>query len=404
MQQLKKQGRNSGFALWKELRETLTGEDRKAYNRKLLAKKLRDTWKTQSVSLLAYKGEMEEVFRLAKAAGENWDEARRMEEFLTHFDDPEWKSYISERAREVRDKKISTVAAFYSDLSGEERRMEAQSTRARDTSPSAARRTTSDKPAPGSTSHRSVGTKNIDLARLALPSALWKDMGDRARVFFLQWKDALIKNGGNFSELYSMSPPPNDVVAAFNKNAKRKRSDHEDSTKDKKMSKRSKARRNKAERKAALEAQGVLPKSSSESGEPYLSSTSSRLVCLVDDSDTKKHHPEVHNLPVLRVVMFKDPHVEVSMSPIASSAQGPLAICAGRSANPSAAAIDMKLSNYTYKAAPLTKLSDINIRFRRLYAWRLCGSKHRPPKSVSAIRSQSKVIRRAHSEERSRIL
>jgi hypothetical protein len=74
----------------------------------------------QSVSLLAYKGEMEVVFWLAKAAGENWDEARRMEEFLNHLDDPEWKSYISEHAHDVHDKKITTVTALYSDLSSEE--------------------------------------------------------------------------------------------------------------------------------------------------------------------------------------------------------------------------------------------------------------------------------------------
>jgi thiaminase len=120
LQQLKKQGQNLGFSLWKELQEMLTGEDCKAYNRKLLSKKLGDTWKTQWVSLLACKGEMEEVFRLAKAAGENWDEQHWMEEFLNHFDDPEWKSYISECARDVSNKKITTVAALYSDLSGEE--------------------------------------------------------------------------------------------------------------------------------------------------------------------------------------------------------------------------------------------------------------------------------------------
>jgi hypothetical protein len=196
LQQLKKQGQNSGFALWKELQETLSGEDRKAYNRKLLSKKLGDTWKTQSVSLLAYKGEMEEVFWLAKAAGENWDEPHWMEEFLNHFDDPEWKSYVSERARDVRHKKITTVAALYSDLSGQEHQMDAQSTRARDTLPTAARCTTSDKAASGLTSRQSIGTKNIDWAQMGLPSALWKDLGDRSRVFFLQWKDALIKNGG----------------------------------------------------------------------------------------------------------------------------------------------------------------------------------------------------------------
>jgi hypothetical protein len=75
LQQLEKQGRNSGFALWKELQETLTGEDCKVYNRKHLSKKLGDPWKTQLVSLLAYKGEMKEVIWLAKDAGENWDEA-----------------------------------------------------------------------------------------------------------------------------------------------------------------------------------------------------------------------------------------------------------------------------------------------------------------------------------------
>jgi hypothetical protein len=241
LQQLKKQGRNSGFALWKEFQEMLTGEDYKVYNCKLLSKKLGETWKTQSVSFLAYKCEMEEVFWLAKAARENWDEAHRMEEFLNHFDDPEWKSYISECAHDVRNKKITTVTALYSNLSSEEWQMDAQSTRARDTLPTASRHTTSDKAASGFASQKSIRMKNIDWVQMGLPSALWKDLGDRSRVFFLQWKDALIKNGGNFSRLYSMSPPPDHVIKAFNKNAKCKRANQDDDGKDKKKSKRSKA-------------------------------------------------------------------------------------------------------------------------------------------------------------------
>jgi hypothetical protein len=55
-----------------------------------------------------------------------------MEEFLNHFDDPEWKSYVFWMcSHDVRDKKITTVAALYSDLSGKERRMDAQSTEPR---------------------------------------------------------------------------------------------------------------------------------------------------------------------------------------------------------------------------------------------------------------------------------
>ncbi len=92
---------------------------------------------------------------------------------------------------------------------------------------------------------------------MGLPSALWKDLGDRSRVFFLQWKDTLIKNGGNFSQLYSMSPPPHHVIKAFNKNAKHKHANQDADGKDKKKSKCGKACRNKAEHKAALEEQGV---------------------------------------------------------------------------------------------------------------------------------------------------
>jgi hypothetical protein len=139
-----------------------------------------------------------------------------------------------------------TVAALYLDLSSEEWQMEAQSTRAQDTSPTAAWRTTSDKAASGSMSRKSVWMKNIDWVQMGLPSALWKDLGNRSWGFFLQRKDALIKNGGNFSQLYSMSPPLDHVVEAFNKNAKCKRANQDDDGKDKKKSKCSKAHHNKA--------------------------------------------------------------------------------------------------------------------------------------------------------------
>jgi hypothetical protein len=89
-------------------------------------------------------------------------------------------------------------------------------------------------------------------------------------------------------------------------------------------------------------------------------SASSSLASLNNATDYKHHPSNVCNLPVLCVVMFKDPPVAAQMSPTASSAQGLLAICAGHSANPSDTAMDMQLWNYTYKAAPMTKLSDIN--------------------------------------------
>jgi hypothetical protein len=47
--------------------------------------------------------------------------------------------------------------------------------------------------------------------------------------------------------------------------------------------------------------------------------------------------------------------------------------------------MDMQLWNYTYKAAPMTKLSDINTWFRCLFAWQKCGSTHHLPKSVAII-------------------
>jgi hypothetical protein len=156
----------------------------------------------------------------------------------------------------------------------------------------------------------------------------------------LQWKDTLIKNGGNFSQLYSMSPPPDHVIEAFNKNAKRKHANQDADGKDKKKSKRSKACCNKAERKAALEEQGVPVKSSSESVVPYTPSALSSLASLNNATDYKHYPSNVHNLPVLCVVMFKDPPVVAPMSPTASSAQGPLAICVGRSANLLDTAID----------------------------------------------------------------
>ncbi len=100
--------------------------------------------------------------------------------------------------------------------------------------------------------------------------------------------------------------------------------------------------------------------------------------------------------------MFKDPPVVAPMSPTASSR--PLAICAGRSANPSDTAIDKWLLNYTYKAASMTKLSDINIWFHCLFAWQKCGSMHRQPKSVAIICSWQKALRCLHSEEQCKIL
>jgi hypothetical protein len=134
-------------------------------------------------------------------------------------------------------------------------------------------------------------------------------------------------------------------------------------------------------------------------------SPSSSLASLNNATDYKHHPSNVYNLPVLHVVMFTDPPVVAPMSPTASSAQGGLlAICAGCSANPSDTAIDKRLLNYTYKAAPMTKLSDISIRFRRLFAWRKCGSMHHPPKSVAIICSRRKALRRLHSEEQCKIL
>jgi hypothetical protein len=114
----------------------------------------------------------------------------------------------------------------------------------------------------------------------------------------------------------------------------------------------------------------------------YMPSASSSLASLNNATEYKHHPSNVYNLPVLHVVMFKDPPVVAPMSPTASSAQGPLAICPGRSANPSDTAINKRLLNYTYKAASMTFLPD-----RRLFAWQKCGSTHRPPKSVAIIRS-----------------
>jgi hypothetical protein len=47
----------------------------------------------------------------------------------------------------------------------------------------------------------------------------------------------------------------------------------------------------------------------------------------------------------------------------------------------------------------LTKLSDINNRFRRIAAWKRCERTQRLPKSLAIARSPSKALRRAISEE-----
>jgi hypothetical protein len=65
-----------------------------------------------------------------------------------------------------------------------------------------------------------------------------------------------------------MSPPSDHVIEAFNKNSKRKHANQDDDGKNKKKSKCSKARRKKAEHKAALEEKGVPGKLSSESVVP----------------------------------------------------------------------------------------------------------------------------------------
>jgi hypothetical protein len=71
---------------------------------------------------------------------------------------------------------------------------------------------------------------------------------------------------------------------------------------------------------------------------PYVPSALSSLASLNNATDYKHYPSNVYNLLVLHVVMFKDPPVVAPMSPTASSR--PLAICAGRSANPSDTAID----------------------------------------------------------------
>jgi hypothetical protein len=63
---------------------------------------------------LFQEGKLEEMFLLTETTGENWDEACHINEFLNHFHDPEWKSYILEHVHDILhdicDKKKMTSA------------------------------------------------------------------------------------------------------------------------------------------------------------------------------------------------------------------------------------------------------------------------------------------------------
>ena len=67
----------------------------------------------------------DDILRLVTAAGDTWDHQRQMDEYMSHFHDPNYASYIGLVARDVRKGKITSVTELHAELLEEERRQDA---------------------------------------------------------------------------------------------------------------------------------------------------------------------------------------------------------------------------------------------------------------------------------------
>lgn len=112
--------------------------------------------------------------------------------------------------RDYQQGKIKTVAKLQDELLAKEWCLETTNSATTDTSPSAEiRRASRDS---SQAKSLPVGMQKIDLTHMFLPTKLWKKIEVDAQVFFQQWKQALVRNGGDFQALAHMEPPTKQAI------------------------------------------------------------------------------------------------------------------------------------------------------------------------------------------------